>query len=374
MVCIREVQNTIKDSVQQLLVDKITTHDLHPFFDIRDNEIRGPNDSVVIFRGMQNFNAQSIKSLEGYDIALVEEAQTLSQRSLDLLRPTIRKDGSEFWFVWNPDSEFDPVDIFLRGKNAPVDAIVRRVNWHDNPWFPQVLRDDMTRDRVADAAKAAHVWDGEYQQAPKGAYYADLLAKALEDGRIGRVPHDPKLEVHVSFDLGSGQNQALWFSQRTGKELRLIDYLEGNEEAANEGYSWYARKMRERPYTYAPLVFPHDGRVREATGKSRAETMEGLGFRVTVLPILPIDDGIDAVKRTLPLCWIDAAKCATGLTAIKNYREDWDEKLRRSNGVLKDWTNHAADSLRYTVTDYEEPRTKRKPTGGRPGHAESWMS
>jgi phage terminase large subunit len=139
----------------------------------------------------------------------------------------------------------------------------------------------------------------------------------------------------------------------------LIDYLAGTEEAANEGYSWYARKMREKPYTYAPLLFPHDGRVREATGKSRAETMESLGFKVEVLPMLPVDDGINSVKEALPMMWIDAEKCSAGLTALKNYRENWDDKLRRSNGALKDWTNHAADSLRYTVQGYEEPKIKR---------------
>jgi phage terminase large subunit len=370
-VCVREVQGSLKDSSKQLITDIIAAHNLGRQFNILESEIRGPNDSLIIFRGMQNFNASNIKSLEGYDIAWVEEAQDLSQKSLDMLRPTIRKDGSEMWFSWNPSSEFDPIDMFLRGKNAPPDAIVRQVNWSENPWFPQVLRNDMERDRAADPAKASHVWDGEYQQAPSGAYYADLLAKARLDGRITRVPHDPALEVHVSFDLGVGQNQSLCFTQRTGRELRWIDYLEGNEEAASEGYSWYARKMRERPYTYAPLVFPHDGRVREATGKSRAETMEGLGFKVVVLPMLPVDDGIDAMKRILPISWIDETKCAPMLTAWKNYRENWDDKLRRSNGPLKDWTNHAADSGRYTAVAYEAPKAKRK--GREVAAGVSWM-
>lgn len=312
---------------------------------------------------MQHYTAASIKSLEGFDIALIVEAQALSQRSLDMLRPTIRKPGSEIWAEWNPDSEFDAIDNFFRGSNPPTDSVIRRVNWNDNPWFPQELRNDMDEDRKRDASKASHVWDGDYAAAPSGAYYADLLAKALEEGRVTRIPHNPAIEVYVSFDLGVGQQQALWFTQRVGREMRVIDYLEGNEEAANEGYAWYARKMREgyrSKYTYAALTFPHDGRVREATGKSRAETMEGLDFRVEVLPILPVDDGIEAVKRTLPICWIDAEKCSKGLLAMKSYRENWDDKLRRSNGPLKDWTNHAADSFRYTCTAYEEPPLKKK--------------
>jgi len=370
-VCIREVQGTLKDSAKQLITDIIVAHDLGRQFTILEGEIRGPHNSIVIFKGMQNYNSANIKSLEGYDIAWVEEAQDLSQSSLDMLRPTIRKDGSEIWFSWNPQSEFDPVDMFLRGKNAPTDSIVRQVNWSENPWFPEVLRADMVADRARDAAKAAHVWDGEYQQAPKGAYYADLLAKALAEGRIGRVPHDPALEVHVSFDLGVGQTQSLCFTQRVGRELRWIDHLQGDDEAAAEGYTWYARKMREKPYTYAALDFPHDGRVREATGKSRAETMEGLGFKVNVLPMLPVEDGIEAMKRIIPISWIDATKCAKMLTSWKNYRENWDEKLRRSNGPLKDWTNHDADSGRYTAQAYEAPRAKRK--SGREYAGGSWM-
>lgn len=356
----------------QLMIDKIASHGLRNSFGVVGGEIRGPNESLIIFRGMQSYNADSIKSLEGFDRAWVAEAQVLSQRSLDLLRPTIRKECSEIWADWNPESEFDPIDIFLRGKNAPVDAIVRRVNWSDNPWFPDVLRKDMEMDRANDAEKAAHIWDGEYQQAPKGAYYAEALAKALAEGRIGRVPHNPALEVEVSFDLGVGRNQSLWFSQRAGRELRVIDYLEGDEEAANEGYAWYARKMRERPYTYARLTFPHDGRVREATGKSRAETMEGLNFTVNVLPLLPVEDGIDAVKRVLPMTCFDEVKCAKGLTSLKNYRDNWDDKLRRSNGPLKDWTNHAADSFRYTVIAYEEPDAPRWPSNN--PNPSSWMS
>ena len=372
MVCIREVQGSLKDSSKQLITDKIAAHGLGSLFRILDAEIRGPNDSLIIFRGMQSFNASNIKSLEGYDVAWVEEAQDLSQKSLDLLRPTIRKDESEMWFSWNPRSEFDPIDVFLRGVNAPTDAIVRQVNWSDNPWFPDVLRADMKREREHDPAKAAHIWDGEYEQAPTGAYYAGLLAKALEEGRITRVPHDPALEVHVSFDLGVGQTQALAFTQRIGREVRWIDCLQGDEEAANEGYSWYARKMREKPYTYAPLVFPHDGRVRESTGKSRAEFMEGLGFKVDVLPMQPVEDGLEAMKRILPISWIDAGKCGPMLTAWKNYRENWDDKLRRSNGPLKDWTNHFADTGRYTALAYETPRTKQKP---RPvDMTGSWMS
>src|SRR6478752_4959353 len=131
IVCIREVQNSIKDSVKQLLIDKINKLGVMEWFEVLDQEIRGPHGSIIVFKGMQSYNASNIKSLEGYDIAWVEEAQTLSQHSLDLLRPTLRKDGSELWFSWNPRFKTDPVDMFFR-KSPPSDAVSVMVNWYDN--------------------------------------------------------------------------------------------------------------------------------------------------------------------------------------------------------------------------------------------------
>jgi len=374
MVCIREVQKDLRDSSMQVMMDKIQDHGLTDFFQKVQGEIRGTNGSLIIFKGMTDFTADGIKSLEGFDIAWVTEAQTLSQRSLDLLRPTIRKDDSELWFDWNPESEFDPVDVFFRGEHPPGNAIIKRVNWSENPWLPDVMLHEMEEDRRADPAKAAHIWDGEYQQAPTGSYYSALIAQALSDDRIGFVPHEMAAEVHVSFDLGVGQNQSLWFAQFIGQELRVIDYLQGDDEAGNEGYSWFARKMKEQPYTYGKIYFPHDGRVREATGKSRAETMESLGFVVEILPMLPIADGIDAVKRTFPKIRMDSKRCGEGLAALKNYRENWDEKLKRSNGAFKDWTNHAADSFRYMVQAYEAPSELKPSERNRPRGEHSWMS
>lgn len=141
-VCLREVQNSIKDSVKQLIEDKIGEYGLLGDFDITDQEIRGPNDSLIIFRGLKSHNAASIKSLEGFNRAWVEEAQTVSQKSLDLLIPTLRAEGSELWFSWNPDQPTDPIDKLLR-NTANDNAVVVRANFSDNPFFPVALREDM---------------------------------------------------------------------------------------------------------------------------------------------------------------------------------------------------------------------------------------
>ena len=371
VLCCREVQKSLGDSVKQLLDDRIGELGLAGYYSSTKNEITNPLGSKFIFGGLSDETADSIKSKEGVTKVWIEEAQSVSQRSLNILIPTIRAPNSEIWATWNPENEYDPIDRLLRGKNVPPDAIVRQVSWRDNPWFPDVLRAEKDYLEKTDPENYQHVWEGAYRAAPKGAYYAELLARAATEGRIGRVPHDPALEVHVSFDLGVGQKQVLWFTQRIGRELRWIDYLEGDEEAANEGYAWYARKMREKPYTYAPLAFPHDARVREATGKSRAETMEGLGFKVVILPMLGVEDGIDAMKRVIPISWIDADKCAPGLVHLKAYREDVDDKTGRSNGPFKDATGHAADSARYTAVHYEAPRVKKK--GAEREYAGSWM-
>ncbi|MFZ9166307.1 MAG: PBSX family phage terminase large subunit, partial [Ilumatobacteraceae bacterium] len=162
-VCVREVQKSLAQSVKRLLEMKIEQMGAGAYFEVQEAVIKSrKGDGLIIFQGMQNHTADSIKSLEGYDRAWVEEAQSLSQRSLDLLRPTIRTPGSELWFTWNPSHASDPVDVLLRGPTPPPDAVVIPVNYEDNPWFPDVLRDEMNYDRKRDPDKWQHVWRGDY--------------------------------------------------------------------------------------------------------------------------------------------------------------------------------------------------------------------
>lgn len=184
-VCLREVQNSIKDSVKQLIEDKISQYGLASAFDITDAEIRGPNDSLIVFRGLKAHNADSIKSLEGFNVAWVEEAQSVSQKSLDMLVPTIRSEGAELWFSWNPDQPTDAVDKFLR-VNPPADSIVVRANYADNPFFPEVLRADMERDRHNDPEKHAHIWLGEYQSQSSTQFISWELVKQAQDRPLKR--------------------------------------------------------------------------------------------------------------------------------------------------------------------------------------------
>lgn len=371
LVCIREIQKDLKQSAMQLILDKIEAHGLRSWFNVTQGEIRGPHDSLIIFRGMQDYTADSIKSLEGFNRAWVIEAQNLSQRSLDLLRPTIRAEDSEIWFDWNPENETDPVDALFRGENRPPNSIVVEANWQDNPWFPKVLRDEMEADTKADPEKAAHIWGGAYKQAPKGAYYAKLLAQAKLEGRLGNVPHDPILETHVSFDLGNGPNMAAWFSQWVGREVRVIDYLQGDDEAAGEGWPWYIKRLRAKPYDYGKIILPHDARSRQrTTGKGDEETLIAAGFKTVIVDRMDPGERVKLVQSFLPKCWIDETRCAVGVRGLQNFMANYDEKMRIDRGPLHNWASHPADSFGHLAQGYEAPRAKRQATGN--VHASPW--
>ena len=170
-MCVREVQKTLKESVKRLIEDKIKAHKVEHQFRPLSDSIRTPGNGMILFQGMQDHTAESIKSLEGFDIAYVEEAQMLTARSLELLRPTIRKPDSEIWFSWNPRHASDPVDMLLRGVHPPPDAVVVRTNWEDNPWFTEALRTEREFDEKYKPQRYAHVWDGEYELQAVGAIW-----------------------------------------------------------------------------------------------------------------------------------------------------------------------------------------------------------
>ena len=346
-MCIREVQKSIRDSVYRLICDKIEQQGASQYFEITDTEIRGFNGSLFIFRGMKDQNADAIKSLEGFDVAWCEEAQTMSERSLDLLLPTIRKPGSEVWFSYNPRYETDPVDVTFR-QTARGDTLLIRVGYEDNPWFPDELRAQIEHDRLTSPEKAAHVWDGEYEALKVGAYYAHQIVELERDGQITEVPHDPSLAVHTAWDLGVGDSTAIWFYQQNGVVPRIIDFYEADGQGAPH-YAEMLQSGHRAKYRYGKHYFPHDVGSREwGTGRSRIEVLRGLGIEPTHVPKLSVDDGINAVRVMLPMCLFDAKRCKPGLQALKAYRADWDENRRILKPVaVHDWSSHASDALRY---------------------------
>jgi len=364
--CIREVQATIKDSVRQLLVDKIQKFGLGQFFTVLDNEIRASNGSLIIFKGMQSYNAENIKSLEGFDIAWVEEAQTLSDKSLRLLRPTMRKDGSEIWFSWNPRHDTDAVDQFFRGKVAPPGAVVVEVNCDDNPWFPETLVDERAHDYATDPEMADHVWGGGYETITEAAYYARLIVAAEKEGRIGYFPHDRHLPVVTGWDLGIDDYTAIWFAQVVGENrLRIIDYYEcqnlGAAEIIADAMPEFSEEMlcnakmleigRDDPFDYGNLFFPHDIAVREwgAGAKTRIESVMDCGVPLRIIKkgtAANPEDRVQAVRRTLPVTEFNATnRVLKGITRLRRYRRKFNELMGTYQGPLKDGNDHGADAF-----------------------------
>lgn len=217
ILCCRELQKSIKDSVKQLIDDRITNlekvyPELQGFYSSTQAEIVGANGTQFIFAGLRN-NPESIKSTEGVDISWVEEASTISQRSFDLLIPTIRKEGSEIWFTWNPDTENDPVDKLFRGKNPPKDSVIEQVNYWDNPWFPDVLQKELEYDKEYDNGKYRHIWLGEYADVQSGKMFSDEILEwqkqFLQEGReIGDwmvySTYNPKHRYALGADVSEG--------------------------------------------------------------------------------------------------------------------------------------------------------------------------
>lgn len=351
VVCIREVQNSIKDSVKQLLIDKIEKLGLMPVFDVLESEIRGPNGSFIVFKGMQSYNAANIKSLEGFDIAWVEEAQTLSQHSLDLLRPTLRKEGSELWFSWNPRYKTDPVDKFFR-KNPPEDAISVMINWKDNPWFPDVLRREMEHDFLVDEDKAEHIWNGAYG-AGQGAILARYVNQAERDGRISdEVVYDPSgAPVIISSDLGFRDTASWWYWQPKLGGYSLLMY-EG--ESGWDADDWIPRiqhNLSEIGCRLGKIWLPHDARAKTFQSKhsSVEKFLKAFGAsKVDIVPQTKKEHQISAARTVIGQCEFNRTKCESGLDGLTAWQFEWNEENNVfSREPLHDWASHPSDAFAY---------------------------
>lgn len=363
-VCIREVQNSIKESVRQLIIDKIGHLEMGHFFTVLETEIRGRNGSIIIFKGMQSFNAENIKSLEDFDIAWVEEAQSLSAVSLRLLRPTIRKAGSELWFSWNPRHETDAVDMFFRGGKPRMDAVLAAVNWDDNPWFPDVLRHEKDSDYSDDPEMAEHVWGGSYEIVGEASYYAQLIAEAERQGRIGDFPHDRTRPVNTAWDIGIDDYTAIWFIEDDGVNATAIDYYETNGQGAEDivrealpelhpdpaqAKAGLTALGRHQGFRYGEHFLPHDVKLREwgAAGRTRALTLMGLGIK-------PIHVGaqqgpaerINATRILLPLMRFNRTpRVMLGLSRLRRYARRHSSTIGGFVGPLHDINSHGADAF-----------------------------
>lgn len=364
-VCIREVQQTLKQSSKRLIEKKIQDLGVGNQFKVWFDRIETPGDGLIAFQGMADHTAESIKSLEGFGRAWIEEAQTLSIRSLTLLRPTIRAENSEIWAGWNPRRKTDAVDAFLRLQKPPG-SIVVEANWRDNPWFPKVLDDERLLDLEKYPERYDHIWEGGYAKAFEGAYYATGLNEAKLQGRIGRVPADPLMTIRLVADIGGTGAKAdsfvFWAVQFIGREIRVLNYYEAQGQPLDAHVGWL-RKNGYKPER-AQIWLPHDGvnqdKVYDASYKS---AFEGLGYDVTVVPNQGAGAAglrIEAARRLFPAIWFNEDTTEAGRDALGFYHEKKDANRGIGLGPEHDWSSHAADAFGLMCVIYEKPTKQDK--------------
>lgn len=342
--CFREVQKSIKDSVHKLLGDRIAHHGLGHLYEVQQNVIKGPGGTEFLFAGLQDHTVDSIKSFEGLDRAWVEEAQSVSKRSWDILIPTIRKDGSEIWVSMNP--ELDTDESYTRFvANPPPDAAVVQINYGDNPWFPQVLEKERQHAKATmPAADYENIWEGKCKPAVSGAIYAGEVADALEKGRVGNVPYDPHLKVHVIFDLGWNDSMSLILAQRNASEIRVIEYIEDSQKTLD----WFSAELKKKNYNWGTLWLPHDGAHKDyKTGKSAQEILQGMSWDVQIVPQQGVEPGIRLARMLLPRVYFDKTRCDRLIQCLRRYRRGIPSTTGEPGHPVHDEWSHGADAFRY---------------------------
>lgn len=368
ILCAREFQTSIKDSVHKLFCDQIEALGLMGFFEITQSSIRGRNGSEFAFVGLRN-NVTNIKSFEGVDICWVEEAQSVSRLSWNVLIPTIRKTGSEIWISFNPELESD--ETYQRFViNPPNDCIQIRINWDDNPWFPETLKLEKDALKERDPESYRNVWEGHCRRTVDGAIFATQIEQAEVDGRITKVPYDPTKPVHAICDLGWSDATAWWIIQFIGMETHLIRYFEDSQKTMTH----YLAKLQSFGYVYDTIWLPHDAQNKTlaAAGRSIEDIVRSAGYKTKILDRVPVTDSINAARTIFPNFWFDRENCADGLMCLRHYRYEVDPDTKQfSKTPVHDNYSHGADAFRYIGLMIKEP-TKR-PKRPHQEMASSWM-
>lgn len=349
ILCARETQRSIRDSVHRLLVDQIGALGLSAYFDIKQVQITGVNGTEFTFAGLSDQTAASIKSFEGADICWVEEGHVVTDLSWSILLPTLfrsqEKGKCECWVTFNPELDTDATWKRLI-ENSPPGAVKIEMNWQDNPWFPPDLNDLRLHDaRTLPKYEYDWIWEGKCKPAVSGAIYADQVAELFSSSRIDHFPHDPFLPVYAVFDLGWNDSTAILIVQRHLSQLRVIDYIEDDHKPLD----WYSAQLRQRPYNVQELFLPHDGAHDHLTGRSAQRSFEDLNWRVTVLPNESVEEGIRAVRMAFPTLYFNKSACTRLIECLKRYRRIIPATTGEPSKPAHDEFSHGADALRYTV-------------------------
>jgi phage terminase large subunit len=347
ILCTREVQKSIKDSVHRLLSDLISADkELQQHYDVLETIVRGRNGTEFLFAGLSGQTIDSIKSFEGVDRCWTEEAQTVVKRSWDILIPTIRKDDSEIWASFNPILDTD--EAYRRFVlNPPPNAIIKEVNYLDNPWFPAVLEQERLHCLATETMEDYNnIWLGQCRSAVEGAIYSNELAESLRKGRICNCPYDPMLKVHAVWDMGWNDLMAIILVQRLRSEIRIIGYLERQFKRVDE----CAGELKAMNYNWGYDFLPHDGNATSRqTGKTDKQILEAMGRKVKITPSMEVEAGIRQVRTAFPQMYFDRTEGGPLIERLRRYCRTVNKQTGAVGLPVQNEATHGSDCLRYVA-------------------------
>jgi phage terminase large subunit len=397
VLCARELQNSIADSVHKLLSDQITALGLQDHYELQQKYIFGKNGTQFAFEGIKN-NVTRIKSFEGIDYCWVEEADKVTKSSWEILIPTIRKPDSEIWITFNPTLEKDyTYRRFV--TDATSDCKVIFMTWRDNPFFPEVLKKQMLSDKERDYDSYLHVWEGQCIQILEGAVFAKELRRVRSEGRITQVPYERSVPVMTFWDLGKHDQTAVWFIQQVAMQTRVLEYF----EASMEDLPYYFKELQQKAYFYDCCYLPHDAYHKRLGMKLTIEgQFRAANFLTARTPKLSVPEKINFGRILLNSCWFDTQKTEEGLQRLTHYRykiiqnDETGEKYF-SQDPIHDENSNGADAFMYAGVNLKrlarkqqkqrenfatrleqrllvKQRQRESEFSGRPTSAQGWMS
>lgn len=347
IVCLREVQKSIKRSSKQLIEQKLRSIGTSGLYKIIETEIKKthPNDAgMFIFQGMNDLTADNVKSLEGFKIAWFEEAQNASFKTLKTLRPTIRAEQSQIIFTWNPFLPTDPIDEFCAAVQNEPDVLVIHVNYTENPFLSDSILREIELDKDQFPETFNHIWLGDYDTSFQGHYYARQINEAREQERITHVPVKDGVDLISAWDLGMRDSTAIWVAQKVGLQWRIVDYYENNFEPLSHYTDW----MKKNGYKDAEIYLPHDGgHARLGMQGTIKAQVKSLGFdKVYVLKNNSVDARISLAKGLIKEAWFDKDRTKEGVSSLTHYHAKYDE-VKKIYKPYHDWSSHGADAFGY---------------------------
>lgn len=362
IVCGREFMNSLDDSSMAEIKDAIISMPwLTDYFDVGDRYVRTKDKRIeFIFSGLRH-NLDSIKSKSKIHILWVDEAEPVSELAWQKITPTVREEDSEIWVTWNPERKVSATHVRFR-ENPPDDCKIVEINYIDNPWFPDVLEQERLNDLKNRPDQYAHIWEGDFISVVEGAYYAEHLANAKKEGRISNVSPDPLMTYRAYWDIGGTGAKAdacaIWIIQFVGKEIRVLNYYEAQGQPLATHVTW----LRDKGYSKALCVLPHDGKTNDKVfDVSYESALKQAGFETRVIPNQgkgAASARVEELRRLFPSIWFNKDTTEAGREALGWYHEKIDENRNIGLGPEHDWSSHGADAMGLMAID----RSKNEPT------------